>query len=370
MDVFEGQFIVTPDNLIFEVKGVVHPPNRVTAYLRYVPDPRGDRRTEGGQRFRKIYDLDMREKYLYENAPQYLHYDPVVGRIMQSVPVDDVVRVLDPVESLTVLRENWSALGGVKKAAVDLANRIVEVAGISWRDLGVTGSILANLESSTSDIDLVVYGELPARRVYQALRKDWNQVGVVRYENDRLRAHVRFRWGALNRDAQSIMERIEARKVLQGFFHGYEFFIRAVKRLSEVNIRYGDCVYRQVGRVALLGTIVDDGNSIFTPCEYLLKPHYLHSGENPYFQSTIENIEKRDVSDLVKLAQGDHHIEDGSPDGVKLISYRGRFCEQVVKGDIVTAIGQLEVVSTEKPSRTYLQIVLGNHPADILLPHP
>ncbi|MGQ4871561.1 MAG: hypothetical protein ACP6IT_06975, partial [Candidatus Thorarchaeota archaeon] len=125
MDVFEGQFIVTPDNLIFEVKGVVHPPDRVTAYLRYVPDPRGDRRTERGQRFRKIYDLDMREKYLYENAPQYLHYDPVVGRIMQSVPVDDVVRVLDPVERLTVLRENWSALGGVKKVAVDLANRIV-----------------------------------------------------------------------------------------------------------------------------------------------------------------------------------------------------------------------------------------------------
>ena len=124
MDAFEGQFIVTPDNLIFEVKGVVHPPNRVTAYLRYVPDPRGDRRTKGGQRFRKIYDLDMRGKYLYENAPQYLHYDPVVGRIMQSVPVDDVVRVLDPVERLAVLRENWSTLGGVRRLQLTLQTEL------------------------------------------------------------------------------------------------------------------------------------------------------------------------------------------------------------------------------------------------------
>ena len=33
----EGHFLVTEDGLIFEVKGVIHPEERIIAYLRYAP---------------------------------------------------------------------------------------------------------------------------------------------------------------------------------------------------------------------------------------------------------------------------------------------------------------------------------------------
>ncbi|MFW9845496.1 MAG: hypothetical protein ACFFD6_02010, partial [Candidatus Thorarchaeota archaeon] len=57
----EGHFIITDDDLIFEVKGVIHPSDRVIAYLRYIKDDSGDRRSRDGTRFRKVYDLVRRE---------------------------------------------------------------------------------------------------------------------------------------------------------------------------------------------------------------------------------------------------------------------------------------------------------------------
>jgi len=63
----EGWFVITYDDLIFEVKGVIHPRNRIIAYVRYVPDIDGER---GGHR--KVYNLHEREVFLKEKFPDYL----------------------------------------------------------------------------------------------------------------------------------------------------------------------------------------------------------------------------------------------------------------------------------------------------------
>ena len=60
----EGYFIKTLDNLIFEVKGVIHPNDRIIAYVRYVPNIVS---SDSVPRFQKIYDLYEREKYLKDN---------------------------------------------------------------------------------------------------------------------------------------------------------------------------------------------------------------------------------------------------------------------------------------------------------------
>jgi predicted nucleotidyltransferase len=67
----EGDFVETKDGLIFDVKGLVHPPGRVVAYVRYVPDAAGDR-VRLGRRYRKLYSLPDRESYLAENHPSYV----------------------------------------------------------------------------------------------------------------------------------------------------------------------------------------------------------------------------------------------------------------------------------------------------------
>ncbi|MFX1578032.1 MAG: hypothetical protein ACFFBJ_00135, partial [Promethearchaeota archaeon] len=72
----EGYFIITTDGLIFEVKGIVHPRDRVIAYLRYVPTPSG---------YQKVYDLNERENYLRTNYSSYLWFSEPHGRVVQSV---------------------------------------------------------------------------------------------------------------------------------------------------------------------------------------------------------------------------------------------------------------------------------------------
>ncbi len=43
----EGDFIETHEGLVFDVKGLVHPPERVIAFLRYYPSPKGKRKRDG-----------------------------------------------------------------------------------------------------------------------------------------------------------------------------------------------------------------------------------------------------------------------------------------------------------------------------------
>ena len=72
----EGDLLETGDNVLFDVKGLVHPSNRVVAFLRYVPDPDGDRE-RAGTRYRKVYALSERYALLRQAFPQYLVYDSV-----------------------------------------------------------------------------------------------------------------------------------------------------------------------------------------------------------------------------------------------------------------------------------------------------
>ena len=81
----EGFALHTADELIFTVKGLVHPPDRVIAYLRYLPDPQGDRERDG-VRYRRVYHFDEQQGILQARYPEYLKYDPVFGVRLQSVP--------------------------------------------------------------------------------------------------------------------------------------------------------------------------------------------------------------------------------------------------------------------------------------------
>jgi len=75
----EGDLIETEANLIFDVKGPVHPPDRVVAFIRYFPDGQG-KRTRGGRSFGKVYSLPKRYALLKERFPEYLVYDSVLTK--------------------------------------------------------------------------------------------------------------------------------------------------------------------------------------------------------------------------------------------------------------------------------------------------
>ena len=176
MVLIEGDFVETIEKLIFDVKGLVHPPDRVIAYVRYVPDTRGDR-VKSGVKYRKIYSLAERENFLKTNFPHYLYRDPVYNALLQAVPLDRILKVYKPSERLKELLKTHE-LDSVEESALELALSIKEESGIQLESVGVTGSVLVGLHREDSDLDLVVVGEREGRRVYEAMRSLFEK-GIV-----------------------------------------------------------------------------------------------------------------------------------------------------------------------------------------------
>lgn len=328
-NLIEGHFVTTLDNLIFEIKGIVHPRDRVIAYLRYVPVPSDT--SSSDTMYKKVYALDERETYLQSNYPSYLWFSESHGRVVQSVPYDRINSILDPVECLMNLRNCNDEISELEQASVSLVEKLVKSTGIDWSDIGLTGSQLVGIARKDSDIDLVVYGSDACQKFYSNLyRNIASIVGVERYTGPILDEHVSFRWGA-HENLKSILREIEQVKVLQGLFEGFHFFVRLVKTPDDLDYVYGDVSYQMKGQQLVSGKVVDDSDSIFTPCEYLVEC-------------------------------------EGFPNLRKLCSYRGRFTEQIWKEMSFEALGRLEMVTDHRNKDQYMQLVMGERPADYLIP--
>jgi predicted nucleotidyltransferase len=324
-NLIEGHFVTTIDDLIFEIKGVIHPRDRVIAYLRYVPT------SSSNIGYRKVYALDKRETYLQNNHPSYLWFSEPHGRVVQSVPNDKIKSMLNPIDYLATVRDSEDEISDLEKASVNLVEKLVESTKIEWSNIGITGSQLVGVARKNSDIDLVIYGSDTCRKFYSNLSKNITSImGVERYTGTLLDEHVSFRWEA-HENMRAVLQEIEQAKVLQGLFEGYHFFVRLVKTPDDLDYVYGDVSYQMRGQQLVTGKVLDDSDSIFTPCEYL--------------------IDCGELSDLRKL-----------------VSYRGRFTEQITKGASFEALGRLEMVINQKENDQYMQLVLGELPTDYLIP--
>lgn len=327
----EGDFIEIDSGLIFDVKGFIHPPGRVVAFLRYYPDPNGDR-TRGGEIYQKIYSLEARLRFLKENFPELVRFDEFFGRILSEIPLSRIKIHHNPSVHLHRLMERCD-LDPIEQDTVDLANEIVRTARIPQKAIGVTGSVLVCLHRSNSDLDLICYGSKASRQVYSALEKLLidPKSAVESYDEKGLRNLYRFR----RRDTEmrySDFLKVESRKRLQGTYRGRDYYLRLIRDQTDIKSKYGDLKFKPVGRATIKAVISEDEDSIFTPCRYPIK-------------------------EVEPLNEQSHLIRE-------IISYRGRFCEQAKKDESVIASGEVELVVGE--SETYYQLVLGNWKNDFL----
>ena len=331
----EGDFIETHDGLIFDVKGFVHPPDRVVAFIRYFPDAEGER-TKNGLTYGKVYSLSRRYALLKERFPQYLLYDPVFDETMCEVPVKDVKKRYDPIDMTRRLRQtkNQDAL---QTSALKLAKLLKEEAGIQWSTIGITGSVLVGIHNCESDIDLIIYGSQNCRKVHSALRDmlAHGETPLRSYDQGELERLFDFR----SKDTETSFEdfvRTETEKVLQGKFEDKDYFIRFVKDWNEVKEEYGQVTYRNLGYSMIAATIEDDAESIFTPCGYRVTNARILKG------SRIKGL-------------------------TDIVSFRGRFCEQARKGETVIAQGKVELVRDATRNREYRRLLLGNKISDFMI---
>ena len=321
------------NGVLFDVKGLVHPPGRVVAFPRFVPDVEGDR-GRGELVYRKVYALSARYELLEKRFPQYLVEDAVFGERLCEVLLKDVRSHYRPNERLRELRST-KELDILEREALDFVTLLKESASVLWKALGISGSILAKMHTTSSDIDPIVYGEQNCRRVWSALKllHKKKQSSVRVYGKEDLRSLFDFR----SKDTRVGFEdfvRTESRKVLQGKYHDRDYFIRCVKGWNEVEERYGDVHYSNVGYSTIEATVVDVSESIFTPCKYKIgRVRVLRGEEKP-------------VSEIV--------------------SFRGRFCEQAENGEAVVAQGKLERIQN-KSGEVGFRLLLGNKPSDFMI---
>jgi predicted nucleotidyltransferase len=330
----EGDLIETGDNVIFDVKGLVHPPEKVIAFPRYFPSAEGTRK-RGGNMYGKVYNLGERFQFLQQNAPQLIVPDPVFGEILCEVPVSEVTKHYTPVEKLAALLKA-KKLGYLERKAVLMAEILKEAAGIPWSSIGISGSIMAGLTTQKSDIDPLVYGAENCRKAYAALGKllEDKSSRFKPYSREELQALFEFRSKDTMMSFEDFAE-VEGRKAFQGKFDVVDYFVRFVKDWSETSEKYGDVCYKNSGYARITATVADDSEALFTPCSYLL-----------------ENVKVAEGPALEPIRE--------------IVSFRGRFCEQAKTGEAVVAQGKVEHVKDTRNSREHYRMIIGNKPSDFM----
>jgi predicted nucleotidyltransferase len=331
----EGDLIRHKSGVIFDVKGLMHPEGKVIAFPRYIPDPQGPRQGKDAS-YGKVYSLGDRFIFLQKRLPHLIVFDEVFGETMCEVPVDEIMQVYRPQEKLAAIR-NGVPQNIFEPKALQLATDLQTEADIPWSAMGISGSILAGLTTSTSDIDPLVYGVENCRKAYTALQHMLKQ-GHPRfkpYTKEELKTLYDFR----SKDTHMSFEdfqRVENRKAFQGMYQGTDYFVRFVKEWPELNEQYGDVCYSKAGYVKLTAEVSDKTEALFTPCVYGLEK--------------VQILEGTKLSPIKEVA-----------------SFRGRFCEQAENGETITAQGKAELVTNKKSGEKYYRLILGNKPEDYMV---
>jgi predicted nucleotidyltransferase len=330
----EGELIRTKNKVIFDVKGLVHPPNKVIAFPRFIPSPQGTRRNQKDL-YGKVYSLTERFKFLEQNSPNLIVHDPVFDETLCEVPTDTIKEHYQPIEKLAELRTS-KKLGNLERKAVQLAESLKDTADIPWSSIGISGSVLVGLHTRKSDIDPVVYGVENCRRAYAALENllGDNESRFKPYNREELQTLFDFR----SKDTKMSFEdfvKVESRKAFQGMFDGTDYFLRFVKDWSQINEQYGDICYKNCGYATITAAIADDSEALFTPCTYRIEDC-----------NVIDGLEVEPI--------------------LEIVSFRGRFCEQAKTSERVTAQGKVERVTDTKKKHEYYRMILGNKPTDFM----
>jgi len=275
--------------------------------------------------------LLARAKLLRTRWPQYLYRDPVFNREIQAVPIANVKQHYVPTEKLSQL-QRAAEPDHQQRSAIEMAAILANQVEVQASQIGVSGSILVDLHTSKSDIDLVIYGSRVARKYYSRLQTllSTRSKGFNPYESKDLR---RLYVQRNQRAAMSfeLFSRHERPKLLQGKFKGTDYFIRCVREWDEWEETYGDRRYYPAGRATVQATISDDTESILTPCTYRL---------------------------VDAKATGKLHAP------TQIVSFRGRFCEQAHTGERIRARGTLEKVVDERGDE--YRLIIGENPRDCL----
>ncbi|RLI08354.1 hypothetical protein DRO32_02395 [Candidatus Bathyarchaeota archaeon] len=330
----DRDYLRTPEGFLFCVVGSTHPPDRIMAYLKYVPRKGAGPWSRGGVSFhramREYTMASLRETLAFLNDyPFYLTYFEAFGTEMSAVPLDRIEEHYKPEERLREIATSGS-LDVLEEKALRLADLISDISGVSMAELGVTGSILLDIHvPGISDIDLVVYGLKTSLKVKEALAKalEDRRVEVEKLPEEMMRA-----W-CVRKSKTHPLTPLEAREIINrkwniGLFEGTRFSIHPVLTEGEAE-EYGARVFRPLGRATVRAEVLDATWSIFLPAVYEIK-----------VSTFIEGPRLKDLREVC--------------------CYEDIYAGVASEGEEILAKGKVEVVVDKKKGATYYRLLIGS----------
>ncbi|MHA1789087.1 MAG: hypothetical protein ACTSXT_07660 [Candidatus Helarchaeota archaeon] len=329
----EGFFIETYDGLIFDVKGHIHPENKIISFIRYFPAIDGNRK-RNGVKYKKVYSISDRTEILRKIHPEYLFYDPILDTNLQGVLNKDIKYIYNPVNFRLTLKKKQN-LTSLQKSALNFTDILINSTNCDENKIGISGSLMVDLETKNSDIDIIIYGAKNVRMVYDNMSKIFSDKNDInRYSIDQYKKLYKFKRKDTKISWKDFIK-IESRKLFQGIFKGIDFYIRGIKDWDEIEYSYGDFKIKNYGYATIKGRIKNNSESIFTPCIY----------------KTYE-------TEILTKNFPDLQIDE-------IFSYRGRFSELLNEGESFIAHGKIEKVITNTKS-SYYRLIVGSSKNDYL----
>ena len=336
----EGDYLETKENhLFFDIKGYHHPQDRKICFLRFFPDQNGDR-TKEGITYKKIYALEERYLKLREDYPQYLFFSNELDLELQGVETKDIKKIYTPQKYYNNLKQK-SSLSKIEKLSISLCELFTTSSSVPEDAIGISGSPMIGLSKENSDIDLIIYGTRVSLEFQDKLKTLLLTSNNCRtYNSTEFKIHYKWRVGGSGIKFEDFL-RSEKRKMHQGKYNGVDFFIRYIKSPDDWKGTFYDYKYKNLGRIKVKAKIIDHTNSIFTPCSYKI--------------DSVKVVESSNIGNNLDI----NNLNEIS-------SFRGRFCEQAIKGESVFVEGKLEEVNF-KGSKTHQRILLTNQKHDKMI---
>ncbi len=285
----EGDYIETKKtNLIFDIKGLLHPNDRKICFLRFYPHPEGDR-IRKGVKFKKVYNLDERYSILKKVGPKYSFYSKELDIKIQGVYNNDIKKIYTPRDCLQELKEK-NNLSNIEKCSKNLCELFINKGNISRDSIGITGSAMVGLNKEDSDIDIIIYGTETSVQFQEKLMDMYEESNQVRkYNLDEYKPHYSWRVGGSDISFKEFMK-TEKRKLHQGKFQERDFFVRYIQSPEDWNGNFYDYQYKNYGRIKAEALVTNSKDSIFTPCSYKIKALKILDKESALKKINLKNI--------------------------------------------------------------------------------
>jgi len=322
----DGDVFTTSEGFVFYVFGYEHPiaQGRVFSFLKYIPSifqslfeirylkrrwKLGDRTLVRAEKLYTAQNYNRMIETFRKYFPDYLYFCPYRAKVLISTPLRLIDRVFEPKACLENLMRKGSK-DDLEKSALELVNFLSEQSGVSLEDFGIHGSIALGMHTSESDIDLAVYGSRNFRRVEETIERMVNE-GELKYVTknwiDRIRKH-------------------------RGRYKDKIFNYTAVRRIEEVNVKYGEYSYKPIKPIKFQCVVSNDEEAMFRPAIY-------------------------GISDYLPLNEASELSKEEIPEEV--VSMIGCYRNIAHTGERIRVSGKLERVEHNETGRVYYQVVVG-----------